>query len=138
MVGISNIKTDCFSYRLLQRWITFVMVSFAWIFFRAASVMQAFEIIRHVLIDFRFKDTWIQQTYLFGMEQGRFWMLALEIAVLFIADVLREKKISVVRWLDQQNRVFRWAAYIIFIMILLIGAIRNYGAETSTFIYAQF
>ena len=40
-----KINTNCFSYRLWQRFITFSFVSFAWIFFRSESIKQGIDII---------------------------------------------------------------------------------------------
>ena len=42
-----KIKTEVFSFKLLQVLITFMLVNFAWIFFRANSFLSAITIIKN-------------------------------------------------------------------------------------------
>lgn len=42
-----HIRTDCCSYRLLQRLVTFIFVDFAWLFFRADSLTYAIQMLKH-------------------------------------------------------------------------------------------
>ena len=61
-----------------------------------------------------------------------------ELLVVLLVDLLHESKISIMGWLNRQNKLFRWIIYLTGILILLIGMIHDYGLDASTFIYAQF
>lgn len=133
-----GIKTDCFSYRLFQGLITFVLVDFAWLFFRAPSLGDAFQIIQRIITELHPLSTLVNCNYLLGMEQNRFSLLIIEVLVMLVIDVVHVKKISIVEWLNKQNTVFRWITYVSIAMVIIVGMLYNYGADTSTFIYAQF
>lgn len=45
-----NVKTDCFSWSFLQMTITFVLVVFAWIFFRSSSITDALIYIKRIFV----------------------------------------------------------------------------------------
>lgn len=133
-----KINVRCWSYRLYQGIITFIMVDFAWLFFRSSSMRQAIAILRKITTDFRLGDTILYNIYLFNMEGSRFFLLIVEIAILLLIDILHEMDIHIIPWLNQQNYLFRWSIYFIMVIALLIGILYNYGADASTFIYTQF
>ena len=133
-----GIKTDCFSYRLFQGLITFALVDFAWLFFRSSSLSEAFQILQRIATELHPFSTIVNCEYLLGMEQNRFSLLVVEVLIMLIIDVIHAKKISIVAWLDKQNTVFRWIVYVSVTMVIITGMLYNYGADSSTFIYAQF
>ena len=133
-----KIKTECFSYHLLQRVITFVLADFAWLFFRAPSLKGALMILKNIVFNFQLGNTIADKLYLTGYDIERFGLLLFEIAILFVVDYLHEKKVSIIRWLDAQNGIFRWGIYVFVCMALIVGVIHDYGLNASTFIYTQF
>lgn len=133
-----KINTGCWSYRLYQGIITFILVDFAWLFFRAESIGQAMAILKKITTDFRLAATIFCELYRFNMEDSRFILLILEIGILLIIDILHEMDIHIIPWLNQQNLLFRWSTYFIIIISLIIGNLYNYGADVPSFIYAQF
>lgn len=133
-----KINTNCWSYRLYQSCITFILVDFAWLFFRATSMSQALGVIQKILFDFRLGATLSHQTYLLGMNETRFFILIIEVLILLLVDTLHEKDFHIIPWFNRQNLVFRWLVYLFITTTLLIGIIYNYGVDASTFIYSQF
>ena len=133
-----KINARCWSYRLYQGIITFIMVDFAWLFFRSSSMKQAIAILRKITTDFRLGDTILYNINLFNMEGSRFFLLIVEIVILLLIDILHEMDIHIIPWLNQQNFLFRWSIYFIIVIALIIGTLYNYGADASTFIYTQF
>ena len=65
-------------------------------------------------------------------------VLFAEVVLLFVVDILHEKKINVLDWLDLQAKWFRWTIYVSMSLFIIIGMIRDYGESASTFIYANF
>jgi len=133
-----KINTNCFSYRLFQVLITFILVDFAWLFFGVSGTLSALRILKRIVMDFQIGNTLGWRSYLFGMSEERFIILIIEIVIVLLIDVLHEKKYHIKEWLDLQNVLFRWFVYVVIVLIVLIGIIYNYGTETSGFIYTRF
>ena len=133
-----RINENCFSYRLFQGLITFGLVDFAWLFFGASSTSSALRILKKILVEFQLGNTISWKGYLLGMQEMRFIILIIGIIVVLLVDILHEKRISIIEWLNKQNLLFRWSVYFIIVINLLIGIVYNYGTETSSFIYTRF
>ena len=80
----------------------------------------------------------LRKEFLAGMDEGRWFLLILEIGVIIAVDTLHEKNISISIWLEKQNLLFRWGLYLLIAIVILVGAIYNYGMGASSFIYTQF
>lgn len=137
-VKLLHLDRDSFSHRLFQTAVTFALVDFSWIFFRAASIRDAFNIINsmahpenyHVLLDWGL--------YQCGLGQRNFFMLLAAIGVLLAVDVCKYRGIQVRRWLGRQEYWFRWAVIAAaIVLIATVGVWGNYYNEAS-FIYFQF
>lgn len=133
-----KINRECFSYRLLQIIITFGLVDFAWLFFRSESVHAALAICKNILLNFQGANTLCNKLYLMGYDESRFILLLFEMLIFLIIEILHENKISIIHFLNQQNKAFRWIIYMIICMALVIGTIYDYGVDASTFIYTRF
>ena len=124
--------------RIIKCLITFILVQFGWIFFRAASFKDVFVICKRIVFDLHAADTILNRKYLAGYDMTRFIILIIEIIILFIVDILIEKKINLIDQLEKTPIILRWAFYILVATVLIIGATYNFGLDSSTFIYAQF
>ena len=133
-----KINTDAFSYKLLQGLITFALTDYAWLFFRASSVQEGIGITRNMISNLQLGNTLVNQLYLVGFSAQRFYLLLFETGMMFAVDFLHERKISIVSWLDRQNKAFRWLIYITLIVVILTGLIHDFGLDASVFIYTRF
>ncbi|MGB0383268.1 MAG: MBOAT family O-acyltransferase [Ardenticatenaceae bacterium] len=114
--------------RLLEVTITFHLVTFAWLFFRANTISDAFYIITHLFVGLFSKPK-------FGADFGYYnMMIAVSaIALMTLVQLLQERG-SVRELIAKRPRSVRWAIYyVIFFAILLFG---QFG--TKEFIYFQF
>lgn len=134
----SRIKTDCFSYRLFKSIWVFFLVDTAWIFFRASSVRQSFEIVYRIFTDFRISDVIIGNTVFNGMTKYRVIVFAIFLPLMLIFDYLKEEKKDIIKWLDDQNVVFRWIIYLGMAFLVCLALLRSFGADASSFIYTRF
>ena len=112
------------------------MVSFAWIFFRANSINDAFYIVRHLFTDLGKATNF---TYLVNsisvMGLTKFQLLVAAGGVALIEAVhLVERKGSVWDWLSSKPVLARWTAY----SILLTATFWLAFSENNEFIYFQF
>lgn len=118
---------------------TFILVDFAWLFFRADSLKQAFQILSRILFDFHFREMTYYGHYLLGGTRLNLLLLLAGIAVLFFLDFLHEKKITLEEIaLRRVSTGVRWTFYIALTLLLLLVIVRNYGQAASTFIYENF
>jgi D-alanyl-lipoteichoic acid acyltransferase DltB (MBOAT superfamily) len=108
----------------LQVMITFALVCFAWIFFRANSVTDAFYIVTHLFAG-RGSLAGIGLTATFPAVAG--------IVAVGVIEILQQK-ISIKDILPRQPFVVRWAGY--YLIILMICLYGRFGKEQ--FIYFQF
>lgn len=132
---ILNIKTNVFSYKLLQVLTTFALVDFAWIFFRANSFHDA-EILIGNMISF---NPWIFTNggiYKLGLDSKDFTMAVIGISIVLIANLMQRNG-SMREKVSNQNPVFRWVMYVTAILVILIFGIYG-GYSAQQFIYFQF
>ncbi len=119
--------------------VTFILVDFAWLFFRAGSVEHALNILKRIVFCFHFKEMTYYGSYLLGETKLGLVYMLLGIIAVFLVDVLHEKKISIAKIMkDKVPIVIRWSLYIALTLLLILVIIRNYGLAASTFIYATF
>lgn len=118
---------------------TFILVDFAWLFFRADSAAQAFQILDKIIFHFDFREMTYYGSYLLGGTQtGLICMLA-GIVIVFFVDFLHERKFSIENFtLLKINGAVRWTLYVALTLLLLLVIVRDYGQAASTFIYANF
>lgn len=111
IINILRIKTEVFSYRLFRVLTTFILIDFAWLFFRASSFSSALLLIKN---SFYF-NPWIftdGSIYKLGLDAKEFTVAILSIGVIFIIDLLQRRK-DVRSLLSNQNLIFRWIFYLV-------------------------
>ena len=133
-----KIKTDCFSYRLWQRMITFILVCFIWLFFRAGTLTDAVRMCQRIFFELNPSILLGDVLYNQGLSQLQIYYLFVAIAVLLFVDYLHEKGKSVRMFLQQQNLVFRWLVYYAAVFIIVVSVLQTFGQNANTFIYFQF
>lgn len=125
--------------RIFRALITFVLVDFAWLFFRADSVGQAFAILYRIFFCFHFKEMTYYGSYLLGGTKQSLLFMLLGIIVVFAVDFIHERKISIENVMAEKLPVVaRWTVYVALTLLLIFVAVRNYGQAASTFIYERF
>ncbi len=124
-------KTNTY-YKFIQVLITFVLVDFAWIFFRSNSLKDSIYIIKNIFIF----STDIKSIHSLGLDEKDIHLSILLILFLLIIQ-LKQRKISIINWVLNQNIIVRWIFYYIFIFTIII--LGFYGSsDESQFIYFQF
>jgi D-alanyl-lipoteichoic acid acyltransferase DltB (MBOAT superfamily) len=116
--------------RFVQVGVTFSLVTFAWIFFRASSIQDAFLIIQRIFSSSGYSST-IRETLLSYLNMSKVGIVS--VIFLSIAELVQAKA-SVRVVLRRQPAWLRWAAYYVLVMsILLWGKFSD-----QRFIYFQF
>ena len=133
------VKTESFSYKLGQVLITFALVDFAWLFFRANSFKNSIEIIYRILTH---SDLWTLfdgTVYTWGLDQKEFKIVFFGLLILLLVDLIRrfwKKRIDI--FLSEQCLWFRWTVLLLLLFSCVIFGIYGQGYDASQFIYFQF
>lgn len=133
-----KINTKCFSYHLCQGILTFLMVDFAWIFFRADSLRQGIYFVRHMCMNFALSQVVSTSIYGLDIESVLITTMLIGIIVVLFKDILAECHIDLLELLGRQNFIFRWAIYIGICLCVVCAYIQMIGIDASQFIYGQF
>ena len=135
-LDLLSVDAGTFSFRLGQRIMTFVLVSFAWIFFRAPTFADACSVIKRLFVWNPW--TWTDGSYLkYGLDAKDLDVLIVSIAVLLGVSCLQERG-KVREMLARQTLWFRWSVYLLGIGATLIFGIYGPGYAASQFIYMGF
>ncbi|WP_290443210.1 MBOAT family O-acyltransferase [Clostridium sp. CF012] len=131
-----KINTEAFSFKFLQVITTFMLVNFAWIFFKADTFLNALRIIKN---SFYFNPRVFLDGSIFklGLDSKEFIIAIVGIFLVIIVDLM-QKKWNLRIQLSKQNIIFRWTIYISVIVVILILGMYGPGYSMKQFIYSQF
>lgn len=120
---------------LVRVLITFVFVSFTWIFFRANSLADATYVVSHLLVFDGTQDIMLPFSEALLSVQTEFYLTFALIALLLGFDML-DAHLTLPRFLARMPLVLRWGVYYAVIFAVLFSGL--YGAGAQQFIYFQF
>ncbi|MBD5531548.1 MAG: MBOAT family protein [Lachnospiraceae bacterium] len=137
-VDVLQINRQAFSHRLYRMIATFLLVDFAWLFFRAGDLGEAVWSIKsmvragniHVLFD--------GSLFMVGPDAKNFVVLALATGVLLFADYMKRRGIVLREWLCRQGVWFRWLCLYAGVCAVLLFGVYGVGYDETAFIYFQF
>lgn len=139
IVSVKEKRRQPAFFQLAKMGLTFVLVDFAWLFFRADSAEQAFHILERILFHFDFKQMTYYGSYMLGGTKADLIFMLAGMVIVFLIDFLHERKFSVEAFtMNRVHLAVRWTMYIGITLFLLLVIVRNYGQAASTFIYANF
>lgn len=124
--------------RIIQTVITFILIDFAWIFFRADSTSTAFSVIKSILSA---SNPWILfdgSLYGLGLDEKQFAALIISCIVLGVFDIAKHRDIRMIERLKAQPVWFRWTIYYIAIVAVIAFGAWGSAYNESAFIYFQF
>ncbi|WP_298838115.1 MBOAT family O-acyltransferase [Clostridium sp.] len=136
IVKTLKIKTEVFSFKFFQVFITFMLVNFAWIFFRASSLSTAITIIKNIF----YFNPWVLingSIFKLGLDSKDFQFALVGIILVLTVDILRRTK-NLRNVLAKQNIMFRWITYVGAALVILIFGLYGPGYSMQQFIYSQF
>lgn len=114
---------------------TFLLVCFAWIFFRAATLQDAFYVIRNMFTGIGSPYTYIHDCALqLGLTFRNLVFHCLPLIPLFLFD-LASLKTDVIALISRQRFFIRWPVYLLLLLVILLFSEKG---VTTEFIYMQF
>ena len=130
-----KIKKNSIVRKTVRLSITFSLVTFAWIFFRANSISDAFYIITHLFSGWSkvFNLTGLMEALHFGLFKRELIVAAVSVFFMILVHLLR-KELTVEQWISKQKVVLRWVFYVGLLLWVLVFA----DTTAENFIYFRF
>lgn len=120
----------------LARWRTFLLVLVGYVFFRAQSLGQAGEIFQRIAT--RFSPRYNEGSLIELMGRKDLAAAAAGVAVIGLADLLRERKDPVGAYFDSLPTLARWSFLYAGIAAVLLLGVYGPGYDAASFLYFQF
>ena len=135
--GYAGIKKDSTVEIYIDRFVTFSLVMFAWIIFRADSLQQGINMIVSI---FCVHNTWIlfdDSLLALGLGWKEIILLLVSIYVLFRIEAVQEKEVLRDK-IMRQPLIIRWGIYYTAVAVIIIFGTYGFGFNPSDFIYRGF
>ena len=139
LVSVLHLKKDSFGHKAGQIFVTYILVVFAWIFFRADSLGDAFFYIRRMFTHPNFWTLFDESIYTWGLDRREAGVLFAAILALVLVSVVRFKKgIDIGSFLLKQDLWFRWVIFIVLIIAIIVFGEYGIDFDSNKFIYFDF
>ncbi len=127
MLGVQKMKGNNGLVRLVRIVMTFLLVSFAWVFFRMPSLEDAIGVIGHIFNVHQSMSLEVTSKHIF-------LLMVVGTVILLMKDVRDEFAPNKMRLFESKFKVVRWGSYLaVIVMIMLTGVF-----DAGQFIYANF
>ncbi|MDE7404167.1 MAG: hypothetical protein K2M81_03580, partial [Lachnospiraceae bacterium] len=119
--------------------ITFIEVSFAWIFFRADDFGAAFRYISEMLTSGFHPEVWNQTMEILQLSAVEIILIALGIIVVWLVDEFcSRKKLQLPVLIQYKQNAVRYMVFYLLIITIFIFGMYGPGYHAEYFIYMQF
>lgn len=135
---ILKIKSEMPVFRVIRTIVTFVLVDFTWIFFRANGTKDALLIIKEMLHLENINVFYDNTIHFYIMEKHIFFMMLVSILILIVVDICHNHNIHIRSLVEKGNIVLRWIFYLGLIMAVLVFGVWGPSFDDTAFIYFQF
>ncbi|SCZ78630.1 MBOAT family O-acyltransferase [Pseudobutyrivibrio xylanivorans] len=129
---------DTFSIRLEKQLITYLLVCFAWLFFRANNMFSANSALIAMFSDFNWYVLFDQSLYGAGVSREYFIILLMSLVVLAVVDYQKYVGKDILEVFFRQNWIFRTASIMVLLFAVLLYGCYGTIYDIQQFIYFQF
>ena len=126
----SKIKIPVF----VQQLITFLLITIAWVPFRAASMSDATKVFKNMSDGFNLAVIWDGSLLDVGLDIYDYVVLACALLIAFI----KNRNISLYNIFRKMNIAVRWACYSVIFLVLLIFGVYGAQFDANNFIYFKY
>lgn len=136
-VNVFKVERNAFSHRVLKVLVTFLLVNFAWVFFRASSLGEAFLIIKNSLVF----TPWMLadgNLYKHGLDSADFFVAVVGLIIVIVTDLVNYNGFVIRERILKQGIWIRYIIVITAIISILVFGIWGPGYDSAAFIYQQF
>ncbi len=132
------LNEDSLAHKAVKVFVTFGMVDFAWLFFRAGNMSSAKEAILNMIAQNNYWILFDGSLYECGLNSKNFIVMVISILILLGADLAKKRGIIVRNIIIKQDYWARWLAIAIPIVAILIFGVWGNMEHNAGFIYFQF
>ena len=132
-----GIEAGSLSERIYQTVITFNLVTFAWIFFRADSLTDGILYLGQMFSNVNlFALT--GKMFELGVSKNYFFVLLLHLFVFFTVELCTKNQETAIEGITKQHLIVRWFIYLVLIFDVLLLGVYGSGYDLSGFMYGGF
>lgn len=116
--------------------LTYIVVSWLWVFFRADNVSHAWNIMRNIIINpkgMEFSGVLVQ-----GLNVVNLILLVIAMVVMIIIDVNSSRDVKVVDKIFEMKLPIRWIVLYALIIGIIVFGVYGPGYDATRFIYDKF
>ncbi len=137
--GFFGIKLEDTGWKIFRMFRTFVICSFGRFFPRANSTRHALRMMKSVFTRF-FDLSWMVDGTLTktGLDAPNWFVLIAAVLLLFLVDLLHERKVNIRETIAAQFLPLRWVIYLAAIAVVAVFGIYGPTYIAAAFIYGQF
>ena len=117
--------------------VTFCLVDFTWLFFRAPGFRYGCRMLKQVWTlpqSWSIKENLVQM----GFTKTNLAVLATALLILFVVDILHENKVRIRDRIAAVPAWTRWGIYLVACEMILLEVVIRYGQPATAFLYFQF
>lgn len=138
MLNKLKVDTSALGWKVLSRLVTFILVDYAWIYFRAGGLREAFYIQANILRDFHLPYLLSELCWSMFGSYTTLLIILFSLALIFVTDYLQYKGVDWKNAVLSQQIGYRWFTYIVLLFTILVFGVYGTGNEQTQFIYFQF
>lgn len=131
-------KLVTFSRRLFRRLVTFLIVAFAWLFFRAGSLAASLLAIKSMISVNNWMVLLDGSLFGLGVPSNYMAVLLMGIFLLFVVDYYKYRGFDVAQMVLRQGWIFQGLTVLFLVMAILLYGCYGELYDVQQFIYFQF
>lgn len=133
LFGLLKVNTSVFSFKFGKQIVTFLLIAYSWLLFRAPGTVAAIKMTLGIFRDFIDPN---QLQTLLGDGKDLFVLFIATFLLLLVS--LMQEKISIREKLAEQNLYFRWSVYLLLVFSVIIFGVYGEQFNAADFLYMQF
>lgn len=139
LYSICKIDRTKTGWKIFSVIVTFGLIDFTWLFFRADNLEIGWDILYKIFMGFKIRH-FLTESFWGEVFPNVVTMMIVFVSLfaLLLKDWMRSKGVSLKLCILNQQLVFRWLAYLAIIMVIIFGGAYGEGYEQTQFIYFQF
>ncbi|MCR5798961.1 MAG: MBOAT family protein [Lachnospiraceae bacterium] len=138
LVKVLRLNRESIGHKLAKALCTFILVDFAWIFFRSQSMTRSKEVLSAMI---NVRNPWIffdDSLYNCGLDRKNFTLMLACILLLIVVDMFNRAGIRLREVILKQDWWFKWVVIALSITAILLFGVWGSQFSEASFIYFQF
>lgn len=133
-----DVKSQTFSVRLFRRGCTFVLVCFAWLFFRAGNFISSLDILKAMFSVNNWTILFDGSLCKLGVARNYMCVMFAAVIILFVVDYFKCCEHDVADLILQQGWIFQMLVGLVIVFAILLYGCYGDMYDVQQFIYFQF